>query len=325
MDMAVFWNILLVALLGSPESSAQPTEEMFDLLFAASENWTLLDESQSPSSIEVNSLQTLAVYRHEDTQDFLQLAKLKTKFDSLELSVFNYETMEFENCFSLENRSFSMPAMDPGLPQGSRHRMLPLCRNELGWRWSLIDFIEAPDNSIYVARYISSMAPQHHQFEEMRRLFTERLGMCRNSAVQDCYTSIREAKLKPINDGISLSSQHPQYFFSSKTPMTNGQLGVSEASSCEKVSDKGDLLYRIQKVAFGQTGAQSDRRCGFSLSAQEPLYYCKTTQDTGFHMEYRFYRSQKSCEEAQSSPPAGVPVVAKPLESSPNTGDVSVN
>lgn len=267
-------------------------------------------------------LETLDVLEHEKSKAKVSLYKMKNKFEKLELSVFNFETLNLDGCFFVENVPLTVTAMDETVSSNERHRILPVCWNGQRWNWSLIEFLGGEKNEIYVARYEPKTAPNEEEFSFAKKLFTSRLGLCRPSHIQNCYRGIQGDSLKIQSKGAELSMVHPQHYFiirsravaseasDTKEKLTsskdfvasnNESLGFEDhlVTECQKADPNEDLIHRVQAVSFYQVEQRDGRQCGFMTTQKNPEYVCQPTRSGGLRTQYSFYSSEASCSEAR--------------------------
>jgi|GEM_PF-4995021 len=103
-----------------------PTEKP-DVLLAVSGSWELKSVPATSSNPWGSSLERVAHYEKSENHDQIDIYRMKNKFDHLELSVFNFETLNLDQCFFLQNYSLKIPSIDPSISENSRHRMVPVC------------------------------------------------------------------------------------------------------------------------------------------------------------------------------------------------------
>lgn len=298
------------------ESSAQEAIkdvplEAPQVLFAVGGDWEMKPADPSQKE-EMSSLKPIVTYEHPTSGAKVSIYEMKNKFAKLELSIFQFETLHLDSCFFLENYPLSMGAMDLSIATNERHRMLPVCWNGNKWQWSLFEFLESEENQIFVARYQSDHIPNYKEFEVARNLFSYKLGLCRPSEVQSCFERIRDTSVKIQNRGEALSDNHPRFFnvirsraaSVSESPRAGSSRFVFKEhkfDSCQNLDEAGDLLSRIQKVAFFEIPQSADRECGFMVSNEHPQYVCQPTKDGGLRTQYTFYPTMEECEKSRET------------------------
>lgn len=290
-------------------------------------------------------LETLDVLEHEKSEAKVSLYKMKNKFEKLELSVFNFETLNLDGCFFIENVPLAVTAMDDTVASNERHRILPVCWNGQKWSWSLIEFLGGEKNEIYVARYEPKTAPNEEEFIFARKLFTSRLGLCRPSHIQNCYRGIQDNSLKIQSRGAELSMAHPKHYFvirsravasQAKEELTSSKEFVASSSEslgfkdhlvteCKRVDRDEDLIHRVQAVSFYRVEQRDDRQCGFMTTQKNPEYVCQPTQSGGLRTQYSFYSSEASCREARdlALTSLGLPRQGQPVAGAQGSKDLS--